>query len=143
MPLDVPRLDPCSFCEYLAGRRPYALLHRDSVVAILVTHEQRGQGHVLVIPVEHRETVLDLSPHEYGPLMQAIADAARAIVGAFDPSGVVTWQNNGVPAHQSVPHVHFHVAGTLPEGGTDWGEVPKLPVEETEAIAARLRPHFR
>jgi hypothetical protein len=35
--------------------------------------------------------------------------------------------------------VHFHVAGTLEEGGTMWGEVPKLSVAETDAIAERLR----
>jgi histidine triad (HIT) family protein len=38
-----------------------------------------------------------------------------------------------------VAHVHFHVAGTLEEGGTRWGEVPKLSVAETDAIAERLR----
>jgi len=31
------------------------------------------------------------------------------------------------------------VAGTLEEGGTRWGEVPKLSVAETDAIAERLR----
>lgn len=45
------------------------------------------------------------------------------------------WQNNGIPAHQSLPHLHFHVAGTLPDGGTDWGDVPKLTLAQTDAIA--------
>jgi histidine triad (HIT) family protein len=69
--------------------------------------------------------------------------AAESIVGAFDPEGVAVWQNNGIPAHQSVPHVHVHVAGTLPEGGTNWGDVARLTVAETDAIGARLRPYLR
>lgn len=142
MPLVLPSTDSCSFCAYLSGERPYTILYRDDVVAILVTYEQRGIGHVLVIPVAHRETILDLSPEEQSAVMAATVRAAKAIVAAFDPEGVAVWQNNGVPAHQSVPHVHVHVAGTLPEGGTNWGEVERLPVSETDRIASLLRPHL-
>jgi hypothetical protein len=42
-----------------------------------------------------------------------------------------------VPAAQTVGHVHFHVAGTLSDGGTEWGDVPELSLAETEAIAAQ------
>lgn len=118
------------------------MLHRDEQVAVLVTREQRGSLHVLVIPVTHRETILDLVPDEETPLMAAVTRAARAIAVATDAEGVSVWQNNGVPSHQSVPHVHFHVAATLPGGGTEWGPVPRLSFDETDAIAARLRPHW-
>lgn len=74
--------------------------------------------------------------------MDGVVRATAAIVAAFDPEGVAVWQNNGVPANQSVPHVHFHVAGTLPEGGTNWGEVERLAVAQTDLIADRLRPHL-
>ncbi|CAN5720390.1 HIT family protein [soil metagenome] len=142
MPLVLPPSDPCSFCEYLSGERPYTILDRDELIALLVTYEQRGRGHLLVVPVQHRRTILELSPQEQGALMAHVVRATRAIVGAFDPEGVAVWQNNGVPAHQSVPHVHVHVAGTLPEGGTDWGEVDKLALAETDEIANKLRPHL-
>lgn len=142
MPLDVPILDPCSFCDYLQGVRPFTILERNEIVATLVTREQRGRGHLLVVPVRHRETILEVVPDEYAPLLDAVARAARAIADGFDPEGVVVWQNNGKSANQTVPHVHFHVAGTLPQGGTDWGDVPWLPIEETERIADGLRPHL-
>jgi histidine triad (HIT) family protein len=143
MPLVMPPSSPCSFCDYLAGVRPYTILERNKVTAMLVTYEQRGQGHILVIPVEHRETILDLRREEQVALMAEVVRAAESIVGAFDPEGVAVRQNNGIPAHQSVPHVHVHVAGTLPEGGTNWGDVARLTLAETDAIGARLRPHLR
>ena len=143
MPLLVPVVELCTFCEYLAGRRRFTVLHRDEQVAVLVTREQRGSVHVLVIPVTHRETILDLAPEEEAPLMAAVTRAARAVAVAADAEGVAVWQNNGVPSHQSVPHVHFHVAATLPGGSTEWGPVPRLSFEETDAIAARLGPHWR
>lgn len=142
MPLLMPPSSPCAFCRYLAGDHPYTILDRNDVTAMLVTYEQRGQGHILVIPVRHRETILELDATEQVAVMADVVRATTAIIRAFDPGGVAVWQNNGTPAHQSVPHVHVHVAGTLPGGGTDWGDVPALTVAQTDAIADRLRPHL-
>jgi histidine triad (HIT) family protein len=142
MPIELPSDDPCSFCEYLAGRRPYTILDRDEVTATLVTRQQRGRLHVLVIPVRHRPTVLDVEPEEYGGMMAGVVRASRAIAAAVDANGIAVWQNNGVAARQTVPHVHFHVVATLPDGGTAWGPVPTLSVEETDNLAAVLRPHW-
>ena len=141
MPLDLPS-DACSFCDYLGGRRPYTILERTELTALLVTYEQRGLGHVLAVPVEHRVTLLDLEPVEADAIMDATVRASRAIAAAYDPAGIAVWQNNGRPAHQSVPHVHVHVAGTVPGGGTMWGDVPRSELDETEAIARRLERHL-
>ena len=119
------------------------MLDRDELIALIVPHQQRGRPHVLVIPVEHRVTILDLTGDEQAAIMKATVRIADAIIGAFDPEGVAVWQNNGVPAFQTVPHVHVHVAGTLPGGGTEWGDAPLLSTTETDAIAERLRPHLR
>lgn len=141
--LDVPEIDRCAFCDYLSGRRPFTILARDECVAILVTREQRGIGHLLVMPIRHRETLLDLSAVEGSAVMASVIAAGRAIRDAYSPEGLAVWQNNGLPAHQTIPHVHFHVAGTLPDGGTDWGHVAEDSLAETEAIATRLRPFLR
>ncbi|MEV0800078.1 HIT family protein [Kribbella sp. NPDC050281] len=129
----------CAFCAYLNGTRPYTMLSRGDVTATLVTREQRGVAHLLVIPVRHVETILDLDDEESGALMVAVREAARIIDRAEGRPGIAVWQNNGVPAGQSISHVHFHVAGTLPGGRTEWGDVPELSVEETDALAEKLR----
>jgi histidine triad (HIT) family protein len=141
--LEIPDPDRCAFCEYLEGLRPFTVLERGVSAAILVTREQRGVGHVLVLPVEHRESVLDLSSMEATAIMDGIIRVAHAIDTAFERPGIAIWQNNGVPAHQKIPHAHFHVAGTVDGGGTKWGPVRELSIAETDAIAARLRPFLR
>jgi histidine triad (HIT) family protein len=108
----------------------------------LVTFEQRGVGHLLAIPIAHRPTLFDLTEPEAADLMTTIIRAAEAIRAAFDPRGIVVWQNNGVPANQSIPHVHFHVAGTLPQRRTNMGDVERLPTEATDRIASEIRPHL-
>lgn len=137
--LDLPDAEGCAFCDYLAGRRQYTILERGPLTATLVTREQRGFGHVLVMPIAHRPTLLELVDSEAKELMISIRDAARAIDAAFERPGISVWQNNGIDANQQIGHLHFHVAGTLPEGGTEFGDVPELTIEETDAIAARLR----
>ena len=61
MPLHLPVEDPCPFCADLAGDRPYTILERTTLTALLVTFEQRGVGHVLAVPIAHRVTLMDLS----------------------------------------------------------------------------------
>lgn len=139
--LEMPDGESCAFCDYLRGTRPYTVLWREPLVAVLVTREQRGVAHLLVLPMVHRPTLLDLRDHEAYPMMVAIRDAGRAITNAYGRPGLSLWQNNGLPAHQAIPHLHFHVAGTLPGGGTDFGEVPELTLAATDEIARRVAPH--
>src|SRR5437016_7472661 len=68
VPLLLPSEERCSFCAYLADERPYTILERGSLTALLVTFEPRGIGHVVAIPIEHRVTILDLRPAEAGAL---------------------------------------------------------------------------
>ncbi|MFC4242641.1 HIT family protein [Gryllotalpicola reticulitermitis] len=137
--IEVPQRETCVFCEYLADRRPYTIVRRDDRAAMLVTREQRGTPHALVIPIAHRETVLDLADEELDAVIRMVRAAARAFDAEWARPGIAVWQNNGVPASQHVPHAHFHVVGTLDEGGTHWGELPRLSLDETELIAERLR----
>ena len=116
----------CAFCAYLRGVRPYTTIRRNEQIAVLVTREQRGLPHLLVLPIRHRETILDLNDEEAAALMIGIRQSALAINTAYQRPGIAVWQNNGVPANQTINHVHFHIAGTLREGGTEWGDVEEL-----------------
>lgn len=137
--LDIPTENRCSFCDYLSGARPYTVLCRNELVATLVTREQRGVGHVLVIPVRHVPTLLEAKQDELHAIIDTVARVASAIDVVFGRPGIAVWQNNGTAAHQAIPHLHFHVAGTLPGGGTDFDDVPELSVTETDEIADRIR----
>jgi histidine triad (HIT) family protein len=140
--LVVPDAYPCAFCDYLSGARPFTVLHREPDAAVLVTREQRGASHLLVVTTRHVPTILELHDEESHAVMDLVRKAASVIDRVDRRPGISVWQNNGVAAHQAIPHLHFHVAGTVEEGGTDWNEVPELSIEQTDAIAAGLRPYF-
>ena len=130
--------DGCAFCAYLRGERPYTILARTGDTATFVTREQRGHPHLLVLPLRHVPTILELTDAEAGSVAIAVRDAAILIDRAYSRRGIAVWQNNGIPAGQAINHVHFHIAGTLDGGGTEFGDVPEISVEETNAIAAKL-----
>ena len=138
--LAVPQNSKCAFCAFLSGDRPYTTLARNDSVAILVTREQRGIAHLLVIPTHHYETILDLPAADACNVMLALKAAAYAIDKAYGRQGISVWQNNGLPANQAIGHFHFHIAGTLDEGGTNEGKVRELSIIETDEIADRIRP---
>ena len=137
--IDVPSNNRCAFCDYLGGVRPYKVLRKGELSAILVTREQRGRSHVLVLPTRHRPTILDLSEDEACAVMQDVVDVAKAIEAIERPEGLAVWQNNGIAADQTIAHVHFHVSATLPGGGTERGDVGEISIAETERIGTRLR----
>jgi histidine triad (HIT) family protein len=140
--LVLPDAYPCAFCAYLSGSRPFTVLYRELDAAVLVTREQRGPSHLLVVTTRHVPTILELQQDEARSVMDLVRRSARAIDSVEQRPGISVWQNNGVAAHQAIPHVHFHVAGTVEGGGTEWEDVHELSLDETEAIADRLRPHF-
>ena len=128
----------CAFCAYLRGERPYTILTRTRETATLVTREQRGNPHLLVLPLRHVSTILELTDAECASVAIAVRDAAILIDHAYSRPGIAVWQNNGIPAGQAINHVHFHVAGTHDGGGTEFGAVPEISVKETNAIAEKL-----
>ena len=136
--IDLPENNRCAFCAYLMGDRPYTILSRTSDTATFVTREQRGHPHLLVLPVRHVPSILELSDVEAGSVAIAVRNAAILIDRTYSKAGIAIWQNNGVPAGQKISHVHFHVAGTLDGGGTEFGPVKEISVFETDEIAQKL-----
>jgi histidine triad (HIT) family protein len=110
MPLTLPEMDPCYFCEcVLAGPGGWNFVARDGEALILLNGRQYETGQCIVLPVRHAPTLLELSDEEGAAVMRAARRIATAMVEIFAPDGVLLYQNNGVAVGQEVPHFHLHV----------------------------------
>src|SRR5689334_10654946 len=87
--------EPCSFCDYLAGRRECAFVVQGAGAAALVDVRQYERGAMLVIPRSHRESILDITDAELDAVYRLARQVGTAAVRAFGATGVNVYQNNG------------------------------------------------
>jgi histidine triad (HIT) family protein len=97
----------CRFCAIARGdAEARVVLEREQVLGFL-DRRPLFPGHVLLIPREHRETMLDAEPELLAALAADAQVLARAMEDALGAEGSFVAVNNRVS--QSVPHLHVHV----------------------------------
>jgi len=135
MPILLPSMDPCPFCEsVLAGPRGWNFIARDEHVLILLNGRQYETGQCIVLPVRHAPTLLELNDAEGAAVMRSARRIAAAMAEVFDPDGVLLYQNNGEFVGQEVPHFHLHVVPR--RRASSWGSGPP----QLAAVMAGDRP---
>ena len=111
-PSTLPRVTPSStqpdiFCQIAAGDLPAAVVTRTTELVAFLDHRPVFKGHVLISPVVHVDTLLDLPQELMTPLLSLGARVAAALGDALGAQGTFVAMNNVVS--QSVPHLHLHV----------------------------------
>jgi histidine triad (HIT) family protein len=132
----------CTFCDLIHGAAEVSICHEDSDAIAFMDIQPVNNGHVLVVPREHYESVLDV-PQELGlhlfRVTMRLTAAIRRVTGCEDFNIVV---NSGQAAGQDEPHYHVHI---IPRRHGDGFDIP-LPFNGSEmpdrtvldAYAARI-----
>lgn len=126
-------------CRIAAGELDSHVVLRTHEVIAFLDHRPLFKGHVLVCPVRHVGTILDLPDELMHPLLAAARDLAAAMREAFGAEGSFMGINNVIS--QSVPHLHLHVVPRSKGDGLRgffWPRTRYGAGEEAE-YAARLR----
>jgi histidine triad (HIT) family protein len=127
------------FAKILRGEIPSVKIHEDAKTLAFMDVMPEADGHVLVVPKESAETILDLSPEGMAAMMATTQKVARAVDKALSPDGILLKQYNRPAAGQSVFHVHFHIVPRWE--GVSLAPHGKVMVEasQLEPIAAKIR----
>ncbi len=95
----------CPFCSPEPGRvlrsSEHALALRDAFPL--------SDGHTLVVPVQHVESLFDLSDQELADVWSLVADVREGLAGELEPDGFTIGLNDGEAAGQTVDHAHVHM----------------------------------
>ncbi len=97
----------CVFCQIVSGELAAHEVMRDDIAVGFLDRSPVFLGHVLLVPVDHHETLTDLPPPLVGPFFDRVQRVAGAVELAMNAAGTFVAMNNTVS--QSVPHLHAHV----------------------------------
>jgi len=121
------------FAKILHGEIPSVKVYEDARTLAFMDVMPEADGHVLVIPKEGAQDILDLSADGLVAMMATVQKIAKAVDKALSPDGILLKQYNRAAAGQSVFHVHVHI---VPR----WEGVPLAPHGKVMVEAARLEP---
>jgi histidine triad (HIT) family protein len=114
---DHPR--SCTFCELIQGSAEVSICHEDADAIAFMDIQPVNNGHVLVVPRVHHESLHEV-PEELGAhlfrVTMRLANAIRQVTGCEDMNIVV---NSGTAAGQDEPHYHVHIIPRRPGDGFD------------------------
>jgi len=127
------------FAKILRGETPCVKVYEDGKTLAFMDVMPESEGHVLVIPREAAQDILDLSAEGLAAMMATVQRVARAVDKALTPDGIQLRQYTRAAAGQTIFHVHFHVlplweGARLAPHGKVMVEAAKL-----EPIAAKIR----
>ncbi len=102
----------CLFCKIRDGKIPAKLIFRDDLCVAFEDINPQAPTHLLLIPVEHIETVNDLTAEHREKVGHLFFVAARlAKERGHSEAGYRLVMNCNRDAGQSVFHVHLHLLG--------------------------------
>ncbi len=102
--------DPdCLFCKIVAGDVPATLVHEDERTVAFMDINPATRGHLLVVPREHAENVLEIDPEDLEAVARTGQAMARRVRDKLGADGVNLLNSTGSVAWQTVFHFHLHV----------------------------------
>lgn len=119
----------CPFCDLL----PSSVVEQNELAVAIRDRYPIAEGHTLVVPRRHVESLFDLGPGELASVWDLVSCVRRSLVEELAPDAFTVGVNDGVAAGQTVRHAHMHViprwAGDVadPRGGIRWVIPAKAP----------------
>ena len=134
----------CIFCQIRDGQIPSTGIYEDDKTLAFMDINPVTDGHLLVIPKVHTETIFDMIGPDLSAVWATTKKVADAIRQALQPDGLNLLQANGAAAGQAVPHFHLHLIPRWKGDGKgfDWKLVKGDP-DRIGATADRIRSYVR
>jgi ATP adenylyltransferase len=105
--------DACVFCRIVDSGAPSVdngVVWRGDLTLAVLNAYPYASGHLLVLPLRHLSSLVELTAAESGALWETTRTAAAALGTAYDPDGLNVGANLGRAAGAGIPrHLHLHV----------------------------------
>lgn len=99
----------CIFCKIVKGEIESEKVYEDDNFIGFFDIRPVSEGHTLIIPKKHYETILDMPNTVGNELVEALKKVALDLINKGKAEGFNIVQSNYRVAQQEVPHLHFHI----------------------------------
>ncbi len=105
-------MENCIFCKIISGEIPCSKVYEDDRVLAFRDIAPAAPIHVIVIPKQHVQSILQMEDIDSG-LLAHIFKVINIIAKDenIDSRGFRIVNNCGEDGGQTVPHLHFHLLG--------------------------------
>ena len=132
--------EDCLFCRIVSGDEPAHLVFEDELSLAFLDVRPLFEGHSLLVPRAHHQTLIDLPAELVGPYFANARLLSGGVTQAMGAQGSFVAINNVVS--QSVPHLHVHVVPRVRKDGLRgffWPRTKYADDEHAAATAAKVR----
>jgi len=105
----------CIFCKILAGEIPSYTVYEDDATCAFLDIFGATDGHTMVIPKKHGETIHHFSERELGKVWATVKKVAAAIEKTYNTNILSIGINHGEP--KGVKHLHVHILPRFEDDG--------------------------
>ena len=102
-------MEECIFCKIVKGEIDSVKVWEDEDFFAFLDANPEGEGHTLVIPRKHFNSLMDLDEGTSKKYIGAIQKVGKVLMKKYNTTGFNLVLNNGKVAGQLVGHVHFHL----------------------------------
>ena len=133
----------CIFCRIAQKQVPASYVYEDEKVIAFLDIKPLNEGHTLVIPKSHYESIFEIPVNLVAHLHGVTKRIALAVKKATDADGISISQQNGKAAGQEIFHLHVHVIPRY-EGQKlpSFSEVSEADREKMIQTVAKIRKYL-
>jgi len=135
-------MNDCIFCKIVANKIPSHTVYEDEYTKVFLDIYGATDGHLIVIPKDHGETILSFDSEVLGKVWGTVQKVAAATEKAFSTKILSIGINHGEP--KGVKHLHVHVLPRFEgDGGGIMQSLPgkKRTNEDFVGVAEKIKKY--
>jgi histidine triad (HIT) family protein len=99
----------CVFCKIIQREAKAVIIYEDETIIVFLDHMPVNDGHTLIVPKKHYETLMECPAEVYGVIFRHANRIGKQLIKYVNADGLTILQNNGRASNQLVPHLHVHI----------------------------------
>jgi histidine triad (HIT) family protein len=124
--------DECLFCKIVRNEIPSKKVFENDTTLAFLDIRPISEGHTIVIPKNHYNTLEDISDEDISNLFLAVKEIAQLLYERLKIEGYNIVMNNYEAAGQVINHAHIHIIPRNKGDGLIKLDVPKKEVPEEQ-----------